>query len=261
MPDIKLDFSRVSYPSVLEVVAPIVPGAILAVGTLILNPQLAGRLLSNPYLGYRSRIVAAVFLSYFAGLLLNLIVSYGSFFTGYVIGFAAKDKLFKNMPTPWRTIHWRRVARVFLGNDLAPSTDDFYFKEMHDAEVMKAELIEDPQQKAAQRKFVQDNFLPKSIADNEWYWWYEVLGKYFAIQQWWAPPSQYFLGMLHTASWSVVLLMALNHRHHWLAWVFCALGIFFGNLSGWFSGGTFSDPYAVNQTAMLSRIVKPHPPN
>jgi hypothetical protein len=71
VPDIKLDFSNVTYSSVLEIIAPIVPGAILAVGTLVLNPSLAAKLLSNPYLGYRSRLAASVFISYAAGLLLS----------------------------------------------------------------------------------------------------------------------------------------------------------------------------------------------
>ncbi len=258
MPDIKLDFSRITYSSVLEIVAPIIPGLTLAVGTLILNPQLAASLLSNPYLGYRSRIVVAILVSYIAGLLLNLLVSYNSYAAGYLFGYTFRNKLFKEFPTPWRNLHWRRMARTFLGDDLAPSTDDLYFKEMHDAEAKQAEQIQDPQQRAARQKFVQDFFLPKSIADNEWYWWYEVLGKYFTIGQWWAAPWQYFLSMLHTASWAVVLLMVLNHRHHWFAWVLCASGIVFGNFAFWFSGGTFSDPYGVNQTAMLLRTIKPH---
>jgi hypothetical protein len=141
MPDIKLDFSRITYSSVLEIVAPIIPGATLAVGTLILNPQLAARLLSNPYLGYRSRIVLAILVSYIAGMLLNLLVSYNSYAAGYLFGYTFRSKLFKELPTPWRNLHWRRMARTFLGDDLAPSTDDLYFKEMHDAEASQAEQI------------------------------------------------------------------------------------------------------------------------
>src|SRR6476619_878076 len=116
MPDIKLDFSQVTYSSVLEIVAPIVPGAILAFGTIILNPQLAGKVLSNPYLGYRSRLAAAVLLSYIAGLLFNLLVGYVSYTTGYLIGLLFGKKLLANSPTPWRNLIWRRMARSFLGD-------------------------------------------------------------------------------------------------------------------------------------------------
>jgi hypothetical protein len=259
MPDIKLDFSRVTYSGVLEIAAPIVPGSIIAFGILTLNPQLAAKLLSNPYLGYKSRIAAAILLSYIAGLLLNLLINYIGYYAGFLFGKAFGKKLFPNPPTPWRNLHWRRMARTFLGDDLAPSTDDLYFKEMHEAEAKKAEQIQDPQQKAAQQKFVQDFFLPKSIADNEWYWWYEVLSKYFTVEQWWAPPWQYFLAMVNTASWAVVLLMVFIHRHHWFAWVLCTAGVFFGTIAVWFTGGVFGDPYGVNQTAMLLRIIKPHP--
>src|SRR5260370_1854398 len=150
MPDIKLDFSRVTYSRGLEIAAPIVPGGILAFGTVILSPQLAAKLLSNPYLGYRSRIAAAILLSYIAGLLFNLWVSYVSYSMGYMIGVIFGKKLFPNPPTPWRNVVWRRMARTFLGDALAPSTDDLYFKEMHEAEVKQAETIQDPQQKAAQ---------------------------------------------------------------------------------------------------------------
>jgi hypothetical protein len=178
---------------------------------------------------------------------------------GYLFGKAFGKKLFPNPPTPWRNLLWRRVARTFLGNDLAPSTDELYFKEVHEAEAKQADQIPDLQQKTARQKFVQEFFLPKAIADNDWYWWYEVLSKYFTVEQWWAPPWQYFLTMVHTASWAIVLLMVFNHHHHWFAWILCVTGVFFGVITSWFSGGVFGDPYGANQTAMLLRIIKPRP--
>lgn len=161
MPDMKLDFSRVTYSSLLEVIAPIVPGGILGVGTLILNPQLAARILSNPYLGYRSRLASAFFISYVAGLLLNLLVGYNSYVVGYLFGYLFGKKLLMDSPTPWRNLFWRRIARKFLGPELAPGTDELYFEDLHKKEAAKAELISDPQTKAAQQKFVSDFFGPK----------------------------------------------------------------------------------------------------
>jgi hypothetical protein len=259
VPDIKLDFSRVTYPNVLEIIAPIVPGGILAVGTLVLNPSLAARLLSNPYLGYKSRLVVAIFISYVAGLLLNLLVNYMSYFVGYMVGYFLTPKILPPPPTPWRNLHWRKIARRFLGPDLAPTTDDLYFKDVHEQKLKEVEAIQDPQERTTQKKFAEDFFLPKSIADADWYWWYQVLGKYITTPQLWAAPWQYFLSMMHTGSWAVILLMVLNHRHHWLAWVVCLTGVFFGNGSSWFSSGTYGDPYGVDQTAMLLRAMKPSP--
>jgi hypothetical protein len=253
VPDIKLDFSRVTYSNVLEIIAPIVPGGILGVGTLVLNPALAARVLSNPYLGYRSRLAAAIFISYAAGLLLNLLVGYTSYFVGYMLGYLWGSKLFPNPPTPWRNLHWRKMARRFLGPDMAPTTDDIYFKEMHEQKFGEANAIQDADQKAARLKFVEEFFEPKSMADSDWFWWYEVLGKYFATPQTWPAPWQYFLSMVHTSSWAVIFLMVLNHHNNWLAWVFCLIGVFFGNGSSWLSG---VDPYAVNQTAMLFRALQ-----
>lgn len=257
LPELKLDFSRVTYSSVLEILAPVVPGTILALGTLTLNPQLAGRLLASPLLGYESRIVAAILISYIAGLLLNLLVNYIGYTAGYAIGQVFGHKLFPNPPTPWRNTHWRRVAHAFLGNELAPSTDELYFQDLHQAELKKVQLIGDPQQRAAQQEFVQNLFLPKSIADNEWFWWYEVLAKYFSLEEWWAAPWQYLVVMTHTASWAVNLVMVLTHHHHWFAWAVALVGIFFGTISLWFTGGALSDPFAVSQTAKLLRMVKP----
>ncbi len=257
MPDIKLDFSRVTYPNVLEIIAPIVPGGILAVGTLVLNPSLAARLLSNPYLGYRSRLAASLFISYAAGLLLNLLVNYTSYSVGYMIGYIWGSKLFPNPPTPWRNLLWRKMATKFLGPDLAPATDDLYLKELHDQKLNEANAIQDAEEKAIQLKLVEEFFLPKSMAETEWAWWYLVLEKYFVAPQLWAAPWQYFLSMVHTASWAVILLMLLNHHNHWFAWVLCITGVFFGNVSSWFSGGAQSDPYAIGQTAMLFRALKP----
>ena len=119
VPDIKLDFSRVTYSNVLEIIAPIVPGGILAVGTLVLNAPLAARLLSNPYLGYRSRLVAAIFISYTSGLILNLLVNYTSYLVWYMVGYLFGSRIFPDPPTPWRNLHWRQMARRFLGPDLA----------------------------------------------------------------------------------------------------------------------------------------------
>ncbi len=257
VPDIKLDFSRVTYSNVLEIIAPIVPGGVLGVGTLILNPHLAERLLSNPYLGYRSRLAAFIFISYAAGLLLNLLVNYTSYLLGYTVGALWGSKLFPNPPTPWRNLLWRKMARKFLGPDLAPATDDLYFKDLHDQKLSEANAIQDGEERAIQLKFVSEFFLPKSTAETEWGWWYQVLDKYFATPQLWAAPWQYFLSMVHTASWAVILLMILNHRSHWFAWVVCSTGVFFGNGSSWFSGGAQSDPYAIGQTAMLFRALKP----
>ncbi len=256
VPDIKLDLSSVTYSSVLEIIAPIVPGGILAVGTLVLNPSLAARVLSTPFLGYRSRLVAAIFVSYTAGLLLNLLVSYTSYLVGYLVGSLFGSKLFPDPPTPWKNLPWRQLARRFLGSDLAPATDELYFKDLHEQESKKADAIQDPQERARKQKFVEDYFRPKSIADGDWFWWYQVLGKYFALSQRWAAPWQYFLSMLNTASWAVILLMVSNNRHHWFAWVLCLAGLFFGNGVSWFSGGFFSDPYATEQTAMLLRAMK-----
>jgi hypothetical protein len=242
VPDIKLDFSSVTYSGVLEIIAPIVPGGILGVGTLVLNPTLAATLLSNPYLGYRSRVAAAIFVSYAAGLLLNLLVNYTSYLTGYMIGYLWGSKLFPDPPTPWTNLHWRKIARRFLGPELAPATDDLYFKDLHKQKLAEANAIQNAEQKVAQLKFVEDFFQPKKMADFDWYWWYQVFGKYFATPQLWAAPWQYFLSMVHTSSWAVILLMVLNHQNRWLLWALCITGIFFGNGAAWFAGGDRSDP-------------------
>lgn len=257
MPDIKLDFSRVTYSGVLEILAPIVPGGILAVGTLVLSPQLAARVLSNPYLGYRLRLIAAIFISYVAGLLLNLLVGYTSYLLGYLIGYLWSSQLFPNPPTPWRNLLWRKLARQFLGPDLAPATDELYFQEMHKQKLNEANAIQDSEQKAIQLKFVSEFFLPKSMADSEWAWWYQVFDKYFASPQFWGAPAQYFLSMLHTASWAVIILMVSTHHNQWFTWLLCVMGVFFGNATSWFSGGAQSDPYGISQTAMILRALKP----
>jgi|SRR6266481_2751919 len=196
--------------------------------------------------------------SYAAGLLLNLLVNYTSYSLGYLIGTFWGSKLFPNPPTPWRNLLWRKMARKFLGPDLAPTTDDLYFKELHEQRLNEANAIQDAEQRAAQLKFVSDFFLPKSVAETEWAWWYQVLDKYFTMPQLWAAPWQYFLSMVHTASWAVILLMISTHHNQWFAWLLCVTGVFFGNVSSWFSGGVQNDPYAIGQTAMILRALKPH---
>ena len=254
MPDVKLDFSRVTYSNVLEMIAPIIPGGILAVGTVVLNPTLASKILSNPYLGYRSRLVAAIFIAYAAGLLLNLLVGYTSYFVGYVFGHLWGSTLFPNPPKPWTDSLWRKAARIFLGRGLAPTTDEPYFKEFHEQKIKEANALQDSKQREDQLKFVEEFFRPKQMVDSDWYWWNQILDKYFATP--WAAPSQYFLSIVNTSSWTIVLLMLLNHRNHWLAWLLCIIGLFFGNFSPWATGYA-KDPYAFDQTAMILRSLKP----
>jgi hypothetical protein len=256
VPDIKLDFSRVTYSNILEIVAPIIPGGILAVGTLVMNPPLAARILANPYLGYRSRLATAIFVSYAAGLLLNLLVSYTSYSIGYMVGYWWGSKLFPD-PKPWTFLRWRKMARKFLGPDLAPTTDELYLKDFHNQKLGEANALPDGPEKAAKLKSAEEFFLPKQTADLEWYWWFQILDRYFAPNQSSNASWQYYLSMVHTAAWAVILLMTFNHRYHWFAWVVCTIGVLFGNLSSWFSGGVHSDPYAINQTAMLLRVFKP----
>jgi hypothetical protein len=255
VPDIKLDFSHVTYSGVLEIVAPIVPGGILAIGTLVLNPKLASMLLSNPYLGYRSRVAAGIFISYIAGLLLYLLVNYTSYFVGYMVGYFFRNQM--TLPTPYKDPLWRRMARIVLGPDLAPATDELYFEELHKKNLREAEAIQDPTQRASRLVFVDNFFGPKQTSDGEWFKWYLVFVAYFSLSDVLAAPWQYFLSMVHTAAWAIVLLMVSNHRHHWLAWVLCLTGILFSNGSSWFSGGVYGDPYATVQTAKLLRLVKP----
>jgi hypothetical protein len=179
---------------------------------------------------------------------------------GYQVGTFLGPRIFKDPPSPWRNLWWRRAARKLLGPDLAPSTDELYFSELHTAQSKQAGEIQDPDARAKQQKFVTDYFLPLSIVDSEWYWWYQVLGAYFTKAEWWAPPAQYFLSMLHTASWAVIILMISNHRHHWFAWLLCLLGLFFGNVGNWFAGGPYGpDPYGTAQTAKILRVIQPRP--
>jgi len=265
MPEIKVDLARVTYPGILEVVAPIIPGSILAIGTLVLSPQAASKILSIPFLGYRSKLITAVFASYVAGLLLYLLLNYVTYFIGYLLGGAlAKrplgSRMFGPPPAPWRYGWWRRAARKLIGPDLAPSTDEPYIKDLHDKSLAEANAITDPVTREERLRFVHDFFFPKNVADNEWYWWYVILNEYFRKPEWWAPPARYFLSMVHSASWAVILLMLINHRHHWLAWSLCALGLLFGNVGSWFADGAYGpDPHGVAQTAKILRLLRPKP--
>jgi hypothetical protein len=257
VPDIKLDFSRVTYSNLLEIIAPIVPGGILGVGTLVLNPSLAARLLANPNLGYRSRLAAAILVSYCAGLLLNLLVNYTAYFVTYLIAATWGTKFLPTSPTPWRMPLWRALARRFIGPDLAPVTEELYFKDLHDQRLLEATNIQNEELRAHQLKFEEEFFGPKKQAEPEWYWWYQVLEKYFAPLQSSTASWQYYLSMVHTASWAVILLMISNHHNHWFAWFLCIIGLFFGNGSALFSSPNQNDPYAVTQTANLFRELHP----
>jgi hypothetical protein len=140
---------------------------------------------------------------------------------------------------------------------LAPATDDLYFKGLHDQKLKAANAIEDVEERKNRFKFVDEYFQPKEQSAADWFWWHQIFGKYFAAPQGGPAPWQYYLSMVHTASWAVIILMVSNHHNHWFAWVLCITGVFFGNGASWASGGGHSDPHALDQTAMLIRALKP----
>lgn len=116
---ISIGLSRVPHRLVLQVIAAFIPGFLLVVGGLAARRDLAAEFFSSQTIGYYSKIALILITACIAGWILYLIVLGGP---NYLLG-----QLWIRTRPPVNehstNSEWRKVARKFIGEDLAPTDD------------------------------------------------------------------------------------------------------------------------------------------
>lgn len=256
---VRVDLPKISGPGTVGALVPIIPGGILLLGFLAVEGESAIRFLSTQLLGYYTKILLLIALGYVAGVLLHTVIlvitQFVAFLLGYTLGFFMSDRSW--VPSPWKRIEWRKVAREYIGERLAPNLDDPYFEENYKRAMEETEKIKDPQARIQKMIQLTDYYLPIQQADLEWYNWYQILTARFSKTN--APSliQQHLLYSVYSGGWAGLVVLVLAPSIHWLVWALCVFGIALGIVGSIIQFGIWGqDPYGIQLTAEMLRNIK-----
>lgn len=256
---VKFDLSQLSYPAVLQVVIPWLPGGVITCGAIYLNLADVRSLITTPILPTAAKVVLSLFGTYTMGILLYGITE--TFFASlaYVAGVAVgKWGVDVSKIEPWKNQVWRKVARAYLG-PAAPPTDEVQNPEALKIKLALLKLIDDPGRRAEQQVQIDQDELKLQLSDSEWFWWHSVIQQRFpretrvdALQQ-----SQLaVVAMLFSIGWAGAVLLSLAPSVHWGLWFLVILSIVAGLVGD--AGIAFNDYNArmdPNATGLTARML------
>jgi hypothetical protein len=214
-----IDLSKLSYAAVLDIIAPIFPGGMIALGWLYSHESVWGNLHDERML----KIIVAAFVTYVVGFVMV-------YLTGFELGGVALAVLIRKteIHEPWRNSEWRRLASKFLGTELSPPADE-----------PPAEPVEQPlpvTNAESLAKTIKENFAKRMAPHNfqlRWERWYEILRVRFPMPQ---NPQQAFANLyfstLNSIGWAGLISVYISSRHvGWLVWFGCVLTIIVSHVS------------------------------
>lgn len=176
---LKVDLNRLEMPSVANLLTPIVPGVVLAMGTWYVNPVIVERYFAASSVGYGVKVTAAALSGYVAGLVLSVLTETGlGLLAAVLVNTAVRFAATKITAGAWQSTAFRKLALPFLGR-LAPPDEQPMSDAEYELELKKCELGV-PELEAIGRKIevLRERSRRQSI-DWEWRRWYQVLGTYF----------------------------------------------------------------------------------
>lgn len=116
---LKIDLGRLPQRLVFQIIGLFIPGFVLVVGGLLARRDLAAEFFSAQTIGYYSKIALILIAAWVVGWTLFLIVLGGP---NYLLG----QLWIRTQPpinAPSKETEWRKVAKKFIGDDLAPTND------------------------------------------------------------------------------------------------------------------------------------------
>lgn len=256
---IKLDLSRLSYPAILQITIPFVPGGVFTCGLLYLDLAGVRALVTTPMLPSGAKIALFVFGAYVVGLLLHGITTTLLSWLGYGLGLLLGRHFVKSDKSePWKNRVWRKIAREYLG-PLAPTTD-----EVHDPEIWKnkrelVNTIADPAERARQfAQLVREEFALIG-SDSDWFWWHSVIRERLPRERRADAAEQSFSAIastLFSLGWSGVILLCFAPRHPmlWLTSILAIVAGMFGDASVVFS--SYFSRQDAHATELTARMLK-----
>jgi hypothetical protein len=250
---IKLDLSRLSYPALIESLAPILPGGVLVFGYLLsTNGGAASRLFATASVGYYSKLTVVAFAVYAVGFVIHLLTVSLSMISIPLLANFMQRRLFLD---PSKDKQWRRLAKRFLGNDVAPQVEEPYDQEAFLRALEEARVINDPTRKWQEISRIIQLHSPLRMADYEWHGWYQILSGFFAKTD---PGMGVFFeywNTLQAMGWAGIMLLAATTSNRWSVGVVSVLAVVCG-LLGVALCQIGSDPAGTKVAADLLRELK-----
>jgi hypothetical protein len=255
---LRLDVSRVSYAEVVRILVPFFPGAILLCGLILANFQPIRQVFVTNLVGYRSKLFLVIFLTYLAGFVLMNLSELLHTALAWAIGFRARSLLkWASFEQLSRDILWRRAAKKFLGDDLAPQTLEPYTDAARQQAFDQTKTIQDSQERIKRSIELVGESVRRAQVDSEWTEIYAVLRPLFV-----RPSSQdliaiYGASAFGSMGWAGVIALVYAGSTLWLFWLVAILCILVGIFSAYtvqvLSGAFLLDFNSALYTANLLR--------
>lgn len=261
----KIDLSSRQYHRVMDFLCPLMVGGTLAVGTLIVRPEIRAFFFSISEIGYYSKLAVLVFFCLVLGYM--FIASIESLVVWVL---RLTNRLTKNWVAgqivsnpPWLSKSWQLVAREMIGDKFLPANlwADEEAK-IRDAK-KSAEQISDQNKKKTAMENIGRLELDLQKNARQWHGWYLILKEYFDLPDQTVRESFYAYGTVHAIGWVGILLVFVSRHFYWLPIAFCALLIAYG-IRGLIyrmrCGGFFgSDNQGIPLTAAMLHDVRKDP--
>ena len=181
---VRIDLATLKPDSLSDWLAPLVPGLLLGVGITAFHPELASDYFLLHYLDYSVKVGVAFAAFYLLGLLVTFAWGSISFALGFSLAMVVHMK-----SKPWHNILWRKVAKLYLDEKIAPAIENLWDKDAA-AEVLPdlkrgiAGYLEIEEVKVDPKKLegiLDQVFEFGNRSDDEWKQLYQVLAGRFGV--------------------------------------------------------------------------------
>jgi hypothetical protein len=213
-----IDLSKLSYATILDIVAPFFPGGTIALGWLYGHDAVLANLHDEKTL----KIIIAVFVMYVVGFAMV-------YLTAFELSGVALAVLIRKteIHEPWKNSEWRRLASNFLGAELSPPLEEppSVTPEQPTAFTNAEKLLETLKQNSETR-MAPLNFKLR------WQRWYEILRARFPMQNPQLAFGNLYFSTLNSIGWAGLISAYISSRHiGWLVWSACVLTIAVSHVS------------------------------
>jgi hypothetical protein len=214
-----IDLSKLSYATILDIVAPMFPGGTIALGWLYSHEAVWSNLREEKTL----KIIVAVFVTYIVGFLMVYV-------TAFELGGVALAVLIRKpvIHEPWRNSEWRRLASKFLGTELSPPVEEPpLVPPEQPVSFTNAEKLSETIEQDFAKRMAPHNFQLR------WQRWYDILRVRFPMPQ---NPQLAFANLyfstLNSIGWAGLISVYISSRDvGWLVWFGCVLTIAISHVS------------------------------
>jgi len=121
-------------PATFNLITPLIPGGVLALGGLALRADLRSSIAEFPKIfGEATSAIIVIFFAYLFGMLLIYVINAGGELLGYMLGYALGARIAFDPHGTYQSTDetWRRTTAVFLGPELAPASVERGMDEDH----------------------------------------------------------------------------------------------------------------------------------